>query len=677
LSGQNVRTDEALEAQTGFRRSERITVALVGQPNTGKSAIFSALTGLSQHVANWPGKTSEPRTGIYQASGLTLRVVDLPGAYSLTSCSAEERITRDYILVERPSVIALIADASALERNLYLLTELLALPVRVVLGLNMLDVAQQQGIEVDADVLEAALSLPVVPMIASKGQGLAELMEAAAGLAHGAPYAPRRPEIRADHRAPLAELERLIAGAVPPPYPESWAALALLQGDAEITAAVRDRLGERWEGVHAILREHEDAVLALASGRYEWIGRMVRAAVWRPRLGEITFTDRLDRVLTHPVAGLGVLLAVLGLTFWLTYALGTPMQEWLDVHVVQALAEWLRSALSGAPEWLVGLITDGLIAGVGTVLTFIPILLIFYILLGFLEDVGYIARAAYVTDRFMHRMGLHGSSFMPLFMGFGCNVPAVMATRAIDSRRARLLTILLAPLIPCPARLAVIAFMTPIFFGASAPAVALGLVVLSLAALAVLGILLHELMLGGEHVAFIMELPVYHAPDARNISTSVRDRMVDFLKVAGTIILVMSVVLWALSTLPGGGIEQSYLAAVGHFLAPVAAPLGLSWQMLVALLTGFVRKENTIATLSVLYGRGGEGLPAALSAAILPSAALAFLVVQMLFIPCIATVAVIRQETRSWRWTAASIGLLLAVSLAAGVLVYQVWSRLL
>jgi ferrous iron transport protein B len=677
LFGQNVRIVETLEAQPGSRHSGRLTVALVGQPNVGKSTIFSALTGLSQHVANWPGKTSEPRTGVYRSSGLTLRVVDLPGAYNLTSCSAEERITRDYILVERPAVIALIADASALERNLYLLTELLALPVRVVLGLNMLDVAEQQGIEVDADVLEAALGLPVVPMIASKGQGLAELVEAAVRLALGAPYAPRRPEIRADHREVLAEIERLIAGAAPSPYPEGWAALALLQGDAEITAAVRDRLGERWAGVDAILREHEDAVLAVASGRYEWIGRMVRAAVWRPRLGEITLTDRLDRVLTHPVGGLGVLLAVLGLTFWLTYALGAPIQEWLGVHVVQALAEWLRSALSGAPEGFVGLVTDGLIAGVGTVLTFIPILLIFYILLGFLEDVGYIARAAYVTDRFMHSMGLHGSSFMPLFLGFGCNVPAVMATRVIDSRRARLLTILLVPLIPCPARLTVIAFMAPIFFGASAPAVAVGLVVLSLAALAVIGIVLHELMLGGEHVAFIMELPVYHAPDARNIGVSVRDRMVDFVKVAGTIILVMSVVLWALSTLPGGDIEQSYLATAGHLLAPVAAPLGLSWQMLVALLTGFVRKENTIATLGVLYGRGDEGLSAALNAAIVPSAALAFLVVQMLFVPCIATVAVIRQETRSWGWTAACVGLLLVVSLAAGVIVYQVGSLIL
>ncbi|MCX6031894.1 MAG: ferrous iron transport protein B [Chloroflexi bacterium] len=656
--------------------TQMVTVALVGQPNVGKSTIFSALTGLSQHVANWPGKTSEPREGLYRNAGGGVRVVDLPGAYSLTSCSAEARITRDYILAERPPVIALIADASALERNLYLLTELLALPAPVVLGLNMLDVAEQQGIEVDADVLEAALSLPVVPMIASKGQGLAELMGAAVKLVHGAPYAPRRPQIRSDHREVLAEIERLIAGHVPPPYPETWAALSLLQGDAEVTAAVADRLGERWEPVHAILREHEDAVLAVASGRYQWIGRMVRAAVRRPRPGEITLTDRLDHVLTHPVAGLGALLAVLGLTFWLTYALGSPMQGWLEAHVVHELAQWLRTTLSAAPAWLVGLLADGVIAGAGTVLTFMPVLLIFFTLLGLLEDVGYIARAAYVTDRFMHSMGLHGTSFMPLFMGFGCNVPAVMATRVIDSRPARLLTILLAPLIPCPARLTVIAFLAPIFFGASAPLVAVGLAVLNLAALALIGFALHELLLGGEHIAFIMELPVFHAPDVRNIAISVRDRIIDFLKGAATIILVMSVVLWALYTLPGGDIEQSYLAAAGRFLAPVGAPLGLNWQMMVALLTGFVRKENSIATLGVLYGRGGEGFATVMAASITPSAALAFLVVQMLFIPCVATVAVMRQETRSWRWTLTSVGLLLVVSFAAGIAVYQV-ARLL
>ncbi len=652
-----------------------ITLALAGQPNVGKSAIFNMLTGLSQHVANWPGKTSEQRVGEHRRNGTVLRVVDLPGTYSLTANSEEERIARDYLIRERPDVVVLVVDASALERNLYLLAELLLLPVPVVVGLNLMDLAQEQGIKVEPYVLEAALGVPVVPMVATRNQGVRELVDAAVKIA-GNPgaFSPQRPEIRNDHAAVLAEVGRLIADDVPAPYPRDWVALKLLEGDSEITEMMRARLGERWEAVHRILREHEDAALAVAGGRYEWIGRMVRAAVTRPRPGQVTLTDRLDRVATHSLIGLLVLAGVLGLTFWLTYTIGTPLQTWLDVHLVQAGAEWARSALSAAPPWVGSMVADGVIAGVGLVLTFLPILLIFFTVLGVLEEVGYIARAAYITDRFMHFMGLHGRSFLPLFLGFGCNVPAVMAARTIDSTRARLLTILLAPFVPCPARMSVVAILAPVFFGAHAPWVALGLLILTMAVLAGVGLLLHEWFMGGEHLAFIMELPLYHRPDPRAILRSVRDRLVDFLRVAGSIILVVSVLLWAAMHLPGGDVETSYLAAFGRQLAPVGRLMGLDWQMVVALLTSFVRKENVIATLGVLYGSAQEGSTffETLSATTTPAAALAFMVVQMLFVPCVATVAAIRQETRSWRWTALSIALPLAISLVLGLAAYRV-----
>jgi ferrous iron transport protein B len=651
-----------------------ITVALAGQPNVGKSVVFNALTGLSQHVANWPGKTSEPRLGAYRRNGELVRIVDLPGAYSLTANSAEERIARDYIIRERPDVVALIADATALERNLYLLAELLHLPVPVVLGLNMLDVAEQQGIQIEPHVLEAALGLPVVPMVATKNRGVRELLEAAARVSsQPASYLPKRPEIREDHRAVLAETERLIAGRTPEPYPPGWVALKLLEGDAEITAAMRERMGENWEQVHSILRRHEDAVLAVAGGRYEWIGRMVRAAITRPRTGQVSLTERLDRLATHPLWGLAILFALLGLAFALTYAIGTPLQELLDRHLVQGGAEWARRSLAAGSPWLAGLLADGVIAGVGLVLTFLPILLVFFVVLAVLEEVGYIARAAYVTDRFMHLMGLHGKSFLPLFLGFGCNVPAVMASRTIDSAKARLLTILLAPFVPCPARMTVVVVLAPVFFGPSAAWAAVGLMGLSLATLALVGWALHELWLGGEHTAFIMELPLYHAPDLRSIALSVRDRMVDFLKVAGSIILIVSVALWATLALPTGDVETSYLASLGRLVAPVGALMGLDWQMMVALLTSFVRKENVIATLGVLYGSGheGAGLAQALRATLTPAAALAFLAVQMVFVPCVATVAAIRQETKSWRWTALSIALPLVLSLVLGLTIYH------
>jgi ferrous iron transport protein B len=652
-----------------------ITVALAGQPNVGKSTVFNLLTGLSQHVGNWPGKTIERKEGTYQYNGTTVHIVDLPGTYSLTANSLEERIARDYIIKERPDVVVVLVDAATLERNLYLVAELLPLPVPVIVALNMMDVAEQEGFEIEPEVLEAALGVKVVPMVATKNVGIRELLAAIDELVHnGDSYAPKRPEVRADHQQVLERIEGLIAGSVPAPYPEDWVALKLLEGDTEITRIIQEHLpDERWEAVHDVLRAHDDALVAVAGGRYEWIGRMVRAAVIRPRIGQVTLTDRVDRYATHPFWGLLILAGILGLAFWLTYTVGAPLQELLDTYLVQAGGEWVRSTLNGAPVWLVGLLTDGVIGGAGMVVTFLPILVIFFAALGLLEDVGYMARAAYVMDRFMHLMGLHGKSFLPLFLGFGCNVPAVMGTRIIDSPQARLLTILVAPLVPCTARMAVLAVLAPIFFGPYATLVSWGLVALNLAMLAIIGVALHELVLGGEHVAFIMELPLYHLPNARTIGLSVWQRTVAFLKKAGSIILVVSMVVWALSVLPGGEIKTSYLAVIGHLLAPLGSLMGLGWRMMVALLTGFVAKENTIATLGVLYSTGQEGVRLAevLSGVLTPAAELAFVAVQMLFIPCVATVATTRQETGSWKWTAFSIVLLLVLSFSVGIAIYQ------
>jgi len=600
--------------------------------------------------------------------------VDLPGTYSLTANSLEEQIARDYIIKERPDAVAVIADAAALERNLYLLAEFLFLPVPVVLGLNMTDVAERQEIRISPRILEAALGVPVVPMAATKNQGVRELVEAVDRVIRGAVvYAPSRPAIREDHRAVLEEIRTLLAGQVPEPYPDEWVALKLLEGDAEVARMMRERMREGWEPVRAVLTRHEDAMLAVASGRYEWIGRIVRAAVTRPRAGQITLTDRLDRVATHPFWGLLLLLGMLGVIFWLTYSVGAPLQELLDEYLVRAGADWLRDALTGAPWWLVGVLADGVIAGAGMVITFLPILIVFFAVLGLLEDVGYMARAAFVMDRFMHLIGLHGKSFLPLFLGFGCNVPAVLGTRIIDAPRARLLTILLAPLVPCTARMAVVAVLAPIFFGAAAPWVSWGLMGLSLVVLAVLGVVLQRLVLGRESLVFIMEIPLYHLPSARTIGLAVWQRTVAFLKKAGGTILAVSVAVWALSAFPAGKIETSYLATIGHVLAPLGAWMGLEWRMLAALLSSVVAKENTIATLAILYRAGGDGssLAGALAGALTPAAALAFLAVQMLFIPCAATVAVIRQETGSWSWTAFSVALLAAISFAAGIAIFQ------
>lgn len=651
-------------------------IALAGQPNVGKSTVFNILTGLNQHVGNWPGKTVEMRTGRFVHDGVTIDIIDLPGTYSLTAASPEETVTRDYIIHEKPDVVMVVVNAASLERNLYLVAELLALHAPLVIGLNMIDVAKQEGFEVEPDVLAAALGLPVIPMTASRGQGVHEFVDAALDVIQGnTTLSPNCPEIREDHAQVLATLDELIVDALPEPYAHDWVALKLLEGDREVMDMVRERLDpEIWQTVNQILRHHEDAIVAVASGRYEWIRRMTRAALRRPRPGRITLTQRIDSVATHPFWGLILLGGVLALIFGLTYAVGGPLQGLMDRYVVSALAGLLEGWLVGAPAWLSGLIIDGAIGGVGTVLTFVPILTIFFVSMGFLEDMGYMARAAYVMDRFMHAIGLHGKSFMPLFLGFGCNVPAIMGARIIESPRQRLLTIMLAPLVPCTARLGILAVLVPAFFPERPALISWCLTGLPIVVLALIGMLVQRFLQEGEEAPFIMEMPLYHRPNLRTIGLLVWYRILAFMQKASTVILAVSVIVWLLSYLPNGNIETSYMSALGHALAPVGALMGLGWKPLVALLTSVVAKENAVATMGVLYGVGEDtgALLSVLSASMTPAAGLAFLVAQMLFIPCVSTLAVIRQETHSWKLTLLNVVFLTTLALAGGMVAYRV-----
>ena len=649
-------------------------IALAGQPNVGKSTIFNLLTGLNQHVGNWPGKTVERKEGKFKMDGREFRLVDLPGTYSLTANSPEELITRNFILTEKPDLVVALVNAANLERSLYLVAELVTLPAPLVVVLNMMDVACQEGLNIEPHVLEAALGVPVIPLTATHGDELARLLEVLKQMVTtDIVQSPRIPEIRPDHKQILDQMKTLITGHVPDPYPPDWVALKLLEGDREITARMQEELPPRqWTEIHNLLKSHDDALLAIASGRYEWIGRLTRAAVTRPKLGQVSLTDRLDRWAAHPVGGLVLLAVILGAVFGLTFSLGSPAQEWLDSALISPFAQLVSGWMSAAPAWLRSLVVDGVIGGVGSVLTFLPILIIFFAAFGFLEDVGYMARAAYVMDNFMHWMGLHGKSFLPLFLGFGCNVPAVIGTRVIDSWKSRLLTILLAPFVPCTARLAVVAFLAPAFFGRQAIWVIWGLVFFSLLIMVLLGVILNRVLFKGERSAFIMEMPLYHVPNPRTIGLLIWQRSLSFIRKAGTIILAISVVIWALSYLPGGSIETSFLSGIGRFVEPVGRWMGMDWKLTVALLTSFVAKENAIATLGILFGGiQGSSLAQSLAGVYSPAVALGFLTVSLLFIPCAATLAVIKQETGSWKWTALNVGLMLVISIAAGTLVFH------
>lgn len=654
-------------------------VALAGQPNVGKSTVFNILTGLSQHVGNWPGKTVEKKEGVHGSGDIELRMVDLPGTYSLTAFSEEERVTREFIINEHPDVVVLLVNAAALERSLYLLSELLLLDPPVIVAVNMLDVAQNQGVHINIEGLQESLGIPVIPIVATKNKGIRELVSMIFSVAEGkVDLTPLLPRVSPNHQTIFFQVLELVRNHVPPLDTERWVAVKLMEGDPEVTAQMQARMPEpEWAQVSHLLMEHEDALRAVVGGRYDWVEEVTRAAISRFRHGQVLLTDHIDHVLTQPILGIPVLIGILGIVFMLTYKVGFPVQSWLE-GLMSQLAQWVDGGLASVPHWFRGIIVNGVIGGAGSVLTFFPILLIFFVCLTVLENVGYMARAAFVMDRFMHIVGLHGKSFLPMCMGFGCNVASVLGARIVESRKARILTIFLSPFVPCTARLAVLTFITAAVFGPKGTLVSWGLISANILVLGLAGIIINRVFLSGEPTPFIMELPLYHKPDPKTIAVGVWNRMVAFVKKAGTVIVLVSIVIWVLSNVPSGNVDQSVLGIMGRTLAPIGSLLGLSWQEMVALLSSLVAKENSIATLGVLYGVGEEGLREVLPRVMSHASALAFLTVLMLFVPCAGTIAVMKKEMGSWRWFLASILTALIVSFLAGILAYHValWTGL-
>ena len=666
-----------------------IVVALAGQPNTGKSTVFNRLTGAKQHVGNWPGKTVEQKSGEFSRDEKHFQLVDLPGTYSLTANSLEERIARDYIIEGEADVVVVMADASQLERSLYLLTEVLLLPVPVILALNMMDVAEDQGKSIRVDELEKRLGVPVIPMTAARGRGIDQLIDAIESAVNDRAADGRVIPMLADDPLFLA-IDKTLDGNGNRSGSEAWQAVKLIEGDLEETEKLKESLAhDEWKGIEAILNEPGNGQLYTAGLRYDWISRALSGIIKKKEGEKKTGRGRkFDRAATHPFWGKVIAVLIMIIGFALAMIIAGPFMG-LIKPAAGALAGAARAQFSGSAYWFASLLADGLIPGISVALMMLAYIFGVYFVFGLLEDIGYVSRLAYVFDRPMNRIGLHGKSFMPLLMSFGCNIAGVTATRIIDSWRQRMVTLVLVSIVPCLALWAVVSFMGTIFFASAMPLVILSLLVVMTLHLTLTSFLMRKFIVHGESSGLIMELPPYHKPNWKTIFGYVWVQVKSFLKRAFTLIALLSVAVWALSFRADGNMELSVLASIGKFFNPVTTFLGLDWRLFVALLAAMIAKEASLSVIAVLYGLGSGAssitsfflggsavehsvLAGTIAQTVSPASALAFIFAFFFSIPCIGTVATIYSETKSLKWTVGSSFYYIACSLIAGGLAYRV-----
>ncbi|MGQ3672424.1 Fe(2+) transporter permease subunit FeoB [Xanthobacter sp. TB0136] len=731
---------------------EKVTVCVVGNPNCGKSTLFNAITGARQEVGNWPGVTVEKKFGSYTHEGITYEVVDLPGVYSLGATieiSEDERVARDYVLSGEADLAINIIDASNLERNLYLTTQLLEMRVPVVVALNMMDIAERRGLKIDVEALSAALGCPVLSLVAARGTGIEKLKTYVARLTAD-PHPPKvEPQygqvIEACVKDVAAKLEPL--GVAQP----RWRALKLIEGDALTTQETEAGLEPVVKTARETVSETEgeDTDIVVADARFGFITAIVDSVLTRPREASRTLSDHIDKVVLNRFLGIPIFLFMMYVMFVFTISIGGAFIDFFDQAVGAVLVDGGTQALTsiGLPDWLVVLLAQGVGGGIQTVATFIPIIAFLYLFLSFLEDSGYMARAAFVMDRAMRTIGLPGKSFVPLIVGFGCNVPAIMATRTLESRTDRILTIMMAPFMSCGARLPVYALFAAAFFPQTGQNLVFLLYIIGILAAIGTGFLLKNTVLKGTVSPFIMELPPYHIPTLRTVFLRAWDRLNSFIFRAGRFIVPMVVVLTFLNAIGTDGTfnnqdsEKSVLSEVGRKLVPVFEPMGMredNWPAAVGVFTGILAKEAVIGTLNALYSQLGdadaakagdepakaeeeeETISAQLMAAVAtipanlgdalssltdpmglnmaytqdgeaaaeelevqPSAframaarfdgqagAFAYLLMILLYMPCVAAVGAIYQET-GWRWTAFAASWTTGLGWCASVIFYQ------
>jgi ferrous iron transport protein B len=676
-------------------------VAIAGNPNSGKSTIFNALTGMRQKVGNYPGVTVEKKVGkFYGSHGEPMELLDLPGSYSLQVRSPDEAVARDVLLgrlkdTPQPDVIICVVDASNLERNLYLVTQLLEMRIPVVVALNMVDVAEKNGQVINLASLQEQLSVTIIPTVASKGHGLVELRQAvsASPLSRPGKHAPM-PEIIEREARQLAEKLHLA-----PEIAYSEALLLLTLHDRsliELAANNHEIVKATLDAQKDILAAGLDPVSAPVEARYAWIQTVCDIAVSKPgHLYLSTVSDRIDTILTHRILGWVAFLGAMVFMFFCIFTLAQVPMDWLDATFT-SLANWIGQKMPDGD--LRSLVTDGVIAGVGRVVIFLPQILVLYFFLGILEDTGYMARAAFIMDRMMSRVGLHGKSFIPMLSSFACAIPGIMATRTIENRKDRFVTILVAPLMSCSARLPVYALMIAVLIPAASALQKAGIMLCmyltGIVAAFAMAWLFKKTILRSETPMLLLELPPYRMPSLTTIALRMWERAGIFLSRAGTVILALSILLWALvtypkpsdpKTTPAEALSHSFAGRMGHAIEPVIAPLGFDWKIGIGLIGSFAAREVFVSTMSIVYNvetsekenteplrdtmgheRRSDGSPV-----FTPLVCIALMVFYVLAMQCISTVAIVRRETNSWRWPLFQIAYMTVLAWVGAFIVYQ------
>ena len=682
--------------------------ALAGNPNSGKTTLFNEVTGSSQYVGNWPGVTVEKKEGRVRGSRQDIRLVDLPGIYSLSPYSMEEIVSRDFIINERPDLIINIVDATNIEKNLYLATQLIELDIPVVIALNMMDAAEARGDKIDADRLSKELKVPVVPIAASKGRGVKELVSMAEALA--VKSLKQNSTLIFDEQIIkcIDEIKAGIAsegktlGAGGSPGKEGgaaeetvenldWLAIKLLEGDAKVTQNFRlssELAGRINELRKSLEREYDNDIESIiADNRYRYITSITEKTVMRKHTtGSMTISDKIDRIVTHRVLAIPLFLAVMLLIFRITFGtVGTFTADLLDGFINGTVADiiknWLVSA--GTAEWLVKLVVNGIIGGVGAIIVFIPQFILLFLMLSLLEDSGYMARAAFVMDRLLSKIGLNGKSFIPMIIGFGCSVPAIMSARTLENEKDRRLTIILTPFMSCGARLPVYLMFSAAFFSKNQSVVIFSIYLLGVVVAVLSGLLLKKTVFRGESAPFVMELPPYRLPSLKSLLLHVWDKTSGFLKKAGTVIFAAAAIVWMLQSFdfsfrmvadPG----KSILGTIGGLIAPVFAPLGFGdWKSAVSLITGFIAKESVVSTMGILHGVGGaadnvSAMSTVLQGVFTPLTAYSFMAFTLLYMPCMAAFATIKREMASWKWTLFTVGYQTGTAWLVAFIIYQI-----